>query len=1627
MDLSEIILTCLVGFGFLLSNLFIQFFSQPGLKNLNYKSHFLLLTVPTFLAILSMILTDNNHLNITTSVILSIVIGICSQMSLMVYFSAKHRLLWTLGLRNLLRNKRNTALMMTGLLIGSAIITSSLVVGDSLNATIQEEAYLILGETDIRISGTERGFSQASGLAKEIDQDLADIYHSELINNSKVNEYMDGYYYGRSVDISLSNPNSGLVEPSATWWSADSFNHTNGPWQPLGGAGGINYLDIEENDESTSNYSFVANRVLADEIGVNEGENISLSFTKYDSSTGIGTVETMIINIWKIVEMDGSSTVAGSKSPVLFSTLKTAQEIQNKEHKVNFIDISAKGGPKDSSYSLEEIFSKVKSIFNNVIKAEDVGFLIQKDFENKALSVSLQSGDGRLSVSMIEDIEEIVENVSSNTSIYKTLQAQLFQVRYRADDIVGILGSEINSLYADQELEWYSSSLGVSIYNSSSRKWTQFTFPQDMTFNDFESYNTSTSMIAHSSGITKMNLDGSSEYIGVPDSEDGVSEVNSIEFIEDQKILAARLTNDNTIVELWIEGENWQKLVLDRGEWDNELFRIEMVSDDNDVLIRAHDLFGSKTCRLSTQDLIGLDLDEVECEWGELFIGQNKLVELGGFIWDVTSTDSEQMILMSNTSSLGFSASVGINSSEFGIPSGTVIALGCDGVWIQEEQILYVWDSTKFVASQILVPNGVENKIGFVDDACIKMNKALILAKEGVVTASKISSGIVENARFPLIRTIESMNLIPLVGMAVEGTSNLIYNPPKEGEFDFPEWVTRTLSLEENENISFLGVIPYLFGTTDGLKLSYSDEVGNLPKLFEQPGYDELFFVSLNMSDAERIAGSTVGERTSVVITGFDLGNESIFEELNLELNNWMDDTAKSGLYDVRVKDIKRSIIETSEAASENVAGFFLVFGSFTVVAGILLVINIFVMLADERKSSMGMLRALGMQRPEMRAMFVLEGSLLSVISSALGALMGIFVAFLISIGFKMTFSSLNSEFIFYWSYSSLIAGFAIGFMITWVTLWLTAWRNSRLNVVAALRDLPTQINSGFSWLWIIVSLCLFSGSIFFGLLLFILDSESDMLHASWMMVGYLTILGMMPIFGVILNYLMKPKFKLFNMNFSRDIVLPKILMSVCAISLFLWTSLPESIDPIRTNYEETRYSFIPLGLFSVAAGVLILTSIAPVIARIIGKSGRLVKRFGPVIPTALAYPLSKPLRSSLVVGMFSLTIFSVIVLAGFSAQFEMYSNSFVDDAQGEFELLGTGSLERPLELESNVENWPWPENISHEDFDAISLLYFNYIRVSDQINEQETSKELKQNTSRYIVRGIDENFAEHGGLPLIAWDESLAQSEKEIWQLVSENEIFVIVDSAFAMSYNLDDDENGVQLGDVLVLHNNDNLAVEKEVIVVGVLKEGSLLSLSGIFVQGDLAEQYFGAEPTRVMFSFSDTKSLDERDEISRQLEIGFVDYGMQVYVIEEEVLEIQSLIFAIFSIFKAFLALGLIVGIAGLGVVTMRSVSERQHQTGVLRALGFDKNMILFGYVLELTWISLLGMINGVLVAILFHYQLYQVLWSEQGAKFTMPWVEMILFVLGSYLLVLLFTALPIRKASQVHPAEALRQVV
>jgi putative ABC transport system permease protein len=87
------------------------------------------------------------------------------------------------------------------------------------------------------------------------------------------------------------------------------------------------------------------------------------------------------------------------------------------------------------------------------------------------------------------------------------------------------------------------------------------------------------------------------------------------------------------------------------------------------------------------------------------------------------------------------------------------------------------------------------------------------------------------------------------------------------------------------------------------------------------------------------------------------------------------------------------------------------------------------------------------------------------------------------------------------------------------------------------------------------------------------------------------------------------------------------------------------------------------------------------------------------------------------------------------------------------------------------------------------------------------------------------------------------------------------------------------------------------------------------------------------------------------------------------------IQSLVLAILSLFEGYHALGLLVGVAGIGVVTVRNVSERRRTVGMLRAIGFRQRDVLRMFSIEVSWVSVLGMLNGLLVGYGFSLALVQ----------------------------------------------------
>ena len=112
------------------------------------------------------------------------------------------------------------------------------------------------------------------------------------------------------------------------------------------------------------------------------------------------------------------------------------------------------------------------------------------------------------------------------------------------------------------------------------------------------------------------------------------------------------------------------------------------------------------------------------------------------------------------------------------------------------------------------------------------------------------------------------------------------------------------------------------------------------------------------------------------------------------------------------------------------------------------------------------------------------------------------------------------------------------------------------------------------------------------------------------------------------------------------------------------------------------------MGIIQVFAGVMILTGIAPRVVSWLIQKSFLAKRFGPVVKVSLAHPSAAPMRTAVIMGMFSLTVFSVIVLAGYSVQFEEHSSGYVEDASGDFEILLSSSRRVPLDLSGDPNEW---------------------------------------------------------------------------------------------------------------------------------------------------------------------------------------------------------------------------------------------------------------------------------------------------------------------------------------------------
>jgi putative ABC transport system permease protein len=159
------------------------------------------------------------------------------------------------------------------------------------------------------------------------------------------------------------------------------------------------------------------------------------------------------------------------------------------------------------------------------------------------------------------------------------------------------------------------------------------------------------------------------------------------------------------------------------------------------------------------------------------------------------------------------------------------------------------------------------------------------------------------------------------------------------------------------------------------------------------------------------------------------------------------------------VETPKRDLLRVARTTGDSLGALFLMIGSFSIIAGALLLVNIFVMLAEERKPQLGMLRAAGLKRSRLVGAFALEGAAYAAVATVIGAGVGVAVGRGVAFLAARIFSS--------WSYdgngldvrfavtpTSLVNGAALGLVIALATIVATSVRISRFNIIAAIRDL---------------------------------------------------------------------------------------------------------------------------------------------------------------------------------------------------------------------------------------------------------------------------------------------------------------------------------------------------------------------------------------------------------------------------------------------------------------------------------------------------------------------------------------------------------------------------------------------
>jgi len=825
-------------------------------------------------------------------------------------------------------------------------------------------------------------------------------------------------------------------------------------------------------------------------------------------------------------------------------------------------------------------------------------------------------------------------------------------------------------------------------------------------------------------------------------------------------------------------------------------------------------------------------------------------------------------------------------------------------------------------------------------------------------------------------------------GGTVDGGSGLTGPAPGPDETVVNADLADTLALRQGDVLTL-----YLYGRQQEFRVARVVPTSGVAGVGNGTITRNAFLAPDRLTAAARAAGGKSQPRTLTFVSnagGVEDGNAAS-DAVEGKIKTALGPLAAGG---TAVQKAKQQLLDAAKVAGDGLGSFFLFIGSFSIIAGVLLLVNIFVMLAEERKSELGMLRAIGMKRGRLVRSFVIEGTVYALVASLIGILVGIAVGRAVVVVAANIFNSFSAEeggltLAFHVTPVSIINGFAIGFLIAFFTVALTSIRISRINVIAAIRDLPTEGGRRLKRRWMIASTVVAA--------LFAAAAVSAI--AAGQGVGSYLYPALAVFFLCPLLVRLMPK---------------RWAYTGAALAVLGWTLAANTVRP-EILQDGSTVTFVLLGVLLTFSAVFLVSQnqdvitgpLRPFIAR--STPGGLASRL------AVAYPVARRFRTGAILLMYSLVVFTLVLITVFGNLINSTVDNEVANASGGFAIRADFSPANPV---------PDPARTLSSGRFAGRVEAAVPLRLSDgKVSGLGLPKPVDT-----VAIGAAPAIAEAGLYPLVKRLESLGD-DRATWKAVMTDRRYVIVDpflgsTGFGPTVMF-------KPGDALTLADPATGRAEQKTIA-GILRSANgFYGIAGTNFVGPTimsdaaARQLFGGR-AKVASVLVEPATGQSDDALAADLQGQFLPQGLVATRVRQAVEKGFGATRSFFQLMQGFLALGLLVGIAGLGVVMVRAVRERRRTIGVLRALGFPARTVQRAFLTESSFVALEGIVLGTVLSVATSYLLFEndPAFAGTGIGFPVPWLTIALLVGAAAVASLLATFWPARQASRIRPAVALR---